>query len=100
MKWFWSFSFAKSEGKISKKLPDFYIWVSMCSQKYRRTIKVFYYIYGLQPDVAKSSYGWLSLWLQTKTPKKNNVMHPLPRNWKPSLFNICLVLLGKHICDY
>lgn len=74
MKWFWSFSFAKCEGKISKKLPDFYIWVSMSSQKYRRTIKVLYCIYGLQPDVAKSSHGWLSLWLQTKTPQKNNVM--------------------------
>jgi hypothetical protein len=33
--------------KKSKKTPDFYIWFSVCSQKYRRIINKFYCIFSL-----------------------------------------------------
>jgi hypothetical protein len=47
-----------------KKTPCLYTWFSLCSQKYKKMIKDLYFISGLYPDLAKSSKGWLSLFLQ------------------------------------
>jgi len=73
------------------KLPNFYIWFSVCSQKYRRTIKIcasylvcsqiwlhvlrddchfFHLFLWLIATLPTSSYGWSFLWLQTKIPQK------------------------------
>jgi hypothetical protein len=40
------------------KIARFLYCFSVCSQKYRRMIKDFYFIFGLTPDLAtSSSYG-------------------------------------------
>jgi hypothetical protein len=33
--------------KVKKKLPNFYIWFSMRSHKYKRLIQDLYFIFGL-----------------------------------------------------
>ncbi len=63
------FLVTKSEGgKKEVKMPYLYTWFLLCSQKYKKMIKDLYFISGLYPDLAKSSYGWSPLWLQTKIP--------------------------------
>jgi hypothetical protein len=49
--------------KLILKTPYLYTWFSLSSQKYRKMIKDLYFISGLYPDLAKSSKGWLSLFL-------------------------------------
>jgi hypothetical protein len=78
---FWRFLIAKSEKKMKLKSPDFSIWFSLCSPKYRRTIKDLYLnmVYsqiwlnflGLIAMFATSSYGLSPVWLQTKIPHDN-----------------------------
>jgi len=53
IKWFWSLPIA-SENKSSEKLPDFYTWFLMCSQNIERRERICIFIFGLQPNLAKS----------------------------------------------
>jgi len=50
------FSISRSGGG-EVKIARFLYCFSVCSQKYRRMIKDFYFISGLTPDLATSSYG-------------------------------------------
>jgi hypothetical protein len=51
------FSLFRSGGGGKVKIARFLYCFSVCSQKYRRMIKDFYFISGLTPDLATSSYG-------------------------------------------
>jgi hypothetical protein len=55
MKCVWKVSITKWEGKQRR---IFYSWFSVCSHEYRRLTNNFYFISGLYPNLAKSSYGW------------------------------------------
>jgi hypothetical protein len=49
------FSIARGGKILFHTLFFFFFWFSMCSHKCRRMIKDLYFIFGLEPDLAKSS---------------------------------------------
>jgi hypothetical protein len=63
MKWFfgllvgWRVSIARSDEKKEKKIHQNLVCLAMNMQSW---LKNLYFIYGLQPNLTKSSYGWLS----------------------------------------
>jgi hypothetical protein len=49
------FSIARGGKNIFSNNHFLKFWFSMCSHKYRRMVKDLFFIFGLQPDLAKSS---------------------------------------------
>jgi hypothetical protein len=80
---FESFHSPKVRKKIVKML-DFYIWFSVCSQKYRRMINAIHKLLieiwpniprGDHPFFSTSSYGRSPLWLKKKISFKKTLVH-------------------------
>jgi hypothetical protein len=62
----WIFSCQISKKFFFKKFARFYPKFPAGSQKNRRMLEFFSFHIFLSPNLAKSSYGWLPLWLHHK----------------------------------
>jgi hypothetical protein len=81
----------------NRNLPDFYNRCQQGSQKYKRILyTLFSSISGLLSNLAKSSYGWLPVWLHDKMDLKKTLWATDPSDASSCIVRKRSLLQRKH----